>query len=237
MLEQYRDMPESPFGSFWSGSSSPTRATRSISVATSSGRRISRTSCRRVVSVSGTSTSWDQIPHTLSTDARSLETQTSTGVFVLPSPRPPLSAYNLAPFPDVQTVGHRPLSGIWTPTLDLDLKADYTLTRESGDRPLSMGFGSPGNNFVEFIQPIDQTIHDFRIHASYAGEWWRVQGSYTLSIFQNGLGSLTAANPCFGLKAPSPPAGCGATPTAPPPTAGCPWLRITWPIRSPSRGP
>ena len=90
------------------------------------------------------------------------------------------------------------------------------MIRKTGDRPLSMAFGSPGNNFVEFIQPIDQTIHDFRLQASYAGEGWQVQGSYTLSIFQNGLDSLTAANPCFRLTAPRPPAGCGADATGAP---------------------
>ena len=72
-----------------------------------------------------------------------------------------------------------------------------------------MAFGSPGNNFAEFIQPIDQTIHDFRLRASYVGEGWQLQASYALSIFQNGLDSLTAANPCFRLTAPTPPAGCG----------------------------
>jgi MtrB/PioB family decaheme-associated outer membrane protein len=73
-----------------------------------------------------------------------------------------------------------------------------------------MAFGSPGNNFAEFIQPIDQKIHSFSLRASYGGEGWQLQATYTLSIFQNGLDSLTAANPCFGLTAPSPPAGCGA---------------------------
>ena len=212
MFEQYRDMPEAPFGSFRFRLFKPDES-YSLDIG---GDLIGQKDQSYFLSTGrlglwGFDFSWDQIPHTLSTDARSLETQTSTGVFVLPSPRPPLSAYNLAPFQDVRTQWDiARFSGTWTPTLDLDLKADYTLTRKNGDRPLSMAFGSPGNNFVEFIQPIDQTIHDFRIHASYAGEWWQVQGSYTLSIFQNGLDSLTAANPCFGLKAPSPPAGCGA---------------------------
>ena len=155
---------------------------------------------------------------------------------VLPSPRPPLSAYNAAPFQDVRTEWDiARFSVTVTPTLDLDLNADYTLIRKTGDRPLSMAFGSPGNNFVEFIQPIDQTIHDFRLRASYAGEGWQLQGSYTLSIFQNGLDSLTAANPCFRLTAPRPPPAAATTPSAPPRTADCPWRRTTWPTRSPSR--
>jgi MtrB/PioB family decaheme-associated outer membrane protein len=205
IFEQYRDLPEAPFGAFRFRLSRPDESysldlggynigQRDQTYFLSTGR----------VGLWGFDFEWDQIPHTLSTDARSLETETSTGVLTLPSPRPPLAAYNAAPFQDVRTQWDVARFSITlTPTLDLDLKADYTLIRKTGDRPLSAAFGSPGNNFVEFIQPIDQTIHDFRLQASYAGEGWQLQGSYTLSIFQNGLDSLTVANPCFRLT------GCG----------------------------
>ena len=43
---------------------------------------------------------WDQTPHVISTDARLLATQPERGVFVLPTPRPPLPAHNSAPFID-----------------------------------------------------------------------------------------------------------------------------------------
>jgi MtrB/PioB family decaheme-associated outer membrane protein len=220
IFEQYRDLPEAPFGAFRFRLFRPDES-YSLDLG---GYNIGQKDQAYFLSTGrlglwGFDFSWDQIPHTLSTDARSLETETSKGVFALPTPRPPLNAYNSAPFQDVRTQWDiaRFLVTV-TPTLDLDLKADYTLTRKSGDRPLSMAFGSPGNNFVEFIQPIDQTIHDFRLSASYAGEGWQIQGSYALSIFQNGLDSLTAANPCLGLTAPSPPAGCGADATGAPAT-------------------
>ncbi|HWC03854.1 MAG TPA: MtrB/PioB family decaheme-associated outer membrane protein [Methylomirabilota bacterium] len=218
IFEQYRDLPEAPFGAFRFRLFRPDES-YSLDLG---GYNIGQKDQAYFLSTGRLGLwnfdfEWDQIPHTLSTDARSLYTEPSVGVFSLPSPRPPLSAYNLAPFQDVRTEWDvARFSVTVTPTLDLDLKADYTLTRKNGNRPLSMAFGSPGNNFAEFIQPIDQTIHDFRLRASYAGEGWRLQGSYALSIFRNGLDSLTAANPCFGLQAPAPPAGCGADATGAP---------------------
>lgn len=220
IFEQYRDLPEAPFGAFRFRLFRPDES-YSLDLG---GWNIGQTDQFYFLSAGRTGLwnfdfSWNEIPHTLSTDARSLETETSTGVFRLPDPRPPLSAYNAAPFQDVRTQWDVANFSITvTPTLDLDLKAEYTMIRKNGDRPLSMAFGSPGNNFAEFIQPIDQTIHDFRLRASYAGEGWQLQASYTLSIFQNGLDSLTAGNPCFRLTAPSPPAGCGADATGAPAT-------------------
>jgi MtrB/PioB family decaheme-associated outer membrane protein len=210
MFEQYRDMPESAFGAFRFRLFRPDES-YSLDLG---GYNVGQDDQSYFLSTGRTGLwdfhfSWDQIPHTLSTSARSLETEVSTGVFVLPTPRPPLPAYNLAPFEDIRTLWDvARLSIAVTPTLDLDLKAEYTLTRKTGDRPLSMAFGSPGNNFVEFIQPIDQTIHDFRLSVSYVGNGWQIQGNYTLSIFQSGLDSLTVANPCFRLSAPL-PNGCG----------------------------
>ncbi len=212
IFEQYRDLPEAPFGAFRFRLFRPDES-YSLDVG---GYNIGQEDQSYFLSTGrlgrwSLDFEWDQIPHTLSTDARSLYTEPSTGVLSLPSPRPPLSAYNLAPFQDVRTEWDvARFSVTVTPTLDLDLKAEYTLILKDGNRPLSMAFGSPGGNFAEFIQPIDQTVHDFRLRASYAGEGWQLQGSYALSIFQNGLDSLTAANPCFGLRAPAPPAGCGA---------------------------
>ena len=210
MFEQYRDLPEAPFGAFRFRFFRPDESyslefggfniwQEDQSYFLSTGR----------LGLWSFDFEWDQIPHTLSTDARSLYTETSAGVLSLPTPRPSLPSHNLAPFRDVRTEWDvARFSVTVTPTLDLDLKAEYTLTQKDGNRPLSMAFGSPGNNFAEFVQPIDQTIHDFRLRASYAGQGWQLQGSYALSIFQNGLDSLTAANPCFGLRA-ALPAGCG----------------------------
>ena len=152
---------------------------------------------------------WDQIPHIYSTDARFLATEGPRGVYSLPNPRPPLAAHNAAPTLD--EIGQR-----WdqarmffqlTPTPDLELKAQYTRTRKTGDRPFSMAYGSPGNNFYQILEPIEQTVHDFRIGGTWAKEMWQLQFGYVLSVFQNDLSSVQADNPCSGATA---PAGCAA---------------------------
>jgi MtrB/PioB family decaheme-associated outer membrane protein len=151
---------------------------------------------------------WDQTPHLYSTNARFLATEVSRGVFTLPTPRPALDAYNSAPTIDIsQRWDTARIFFDLTPTPDLSLKAEYTRIRKHGDRPFGMAFGSPGNNFYEILEPIEQTVHDFRIGGTWARDMWQLQFGYVLSIFQNDLQAVRADNPCFGAPA---PAGCGA---------------------------
>jgi MtrB/PioB family decaheme-associated outer membrane protein len=152
---------------------------------------------------------WDQIPHVYSTTARFLATEASPGVFVLPTPRPPLETYNSAPTLDEIAQQWDQMRTFFriTPTPDLDLKAEYTRIRKSGDRPFSMAFGSPGNNFYQILEPIAQTVHDFRIGGTWAKENWQLQFGYVLSVFTNDLNSVQADNPCSGAVAPM---GCAA---------------------------
>src|SRR5206468_7170408 len=149
---------------------------------------------------------WDQMRHVLYTNTRFLATETDRGVYVLPTPRPALALHNAAP--------ERELSVRWdtahilvkvTPTPNLDLKAEYTRIRKDGDRPMGMAFGSPGNNFYEVIEPIEQTIHDFRAQGVYAADRWQVQFGYNLSVFDNEERRIVADNPCFANAA-----QCGA---------------------------
>lgn len=144
---------------------------------------------------------WNQIPHLYSTTARSLASETSPGVFTLPTPRPSLSAWNSAPRLD--EIGVRwdaaRLSFWLTPAPDLDLKAQYTRTKKEGERPFGVAFGSPGNNFLEVLEPIDQTVHDFRVGGTLARERYQLQFGYTFSMFENGERRVLADNPCFGL--------------------------------------
>jgi putative beta-barrel porin MtrB/PioB len=51
---------------------------------------------------------------------------------------------------------------------------------------------------VELLQPIEQTIHDFRLRGSWATPRWQLQFSYVLSIFENDLDKVQFDNPCFG---------------------------------------
>jgi MtrB/PioB family decaheme-associated outer membrane protein len=147
---------------------------------------------------------WDQMRQLFSTDARMLATQTKDGVFTLPAPRPPLNSYNLAPFSDdigVQWNTARVFFKL-TPTPELDVSAQYTRIRKEGDIPMGMAFGSPGNAFLEVLQPIDQTIHEFRMSGTWAKEMWQLQFTYVLSIFENDHTFMRADNPCSNTTAP-----------------------------------
>ncbi len=155
---------------------------------------------------------WDQTPHVYSTDARTLLTEASPGVFTLPTPRPsPLTLYNTPP--NFEISQQWDTARLWfglTPTPDLDLKTEYARIHKDGDKPFSMAFGSPGNNFLQILEPIDQTVNDYRLRLSLARENYQLQFTYAFSQFSNDLTSVTADNPCFGLPA-ALPAGCGTT--------------------------
>jgi Putative outer membrane beta-barrel porin, MtrB/PioB len=149
---------------------------------------------------------WDQIPHVYSTNGRTLATETSSGVLTLPTPRPPLPAYNAGRTLDEIAVrwDTARFGFALTPTPTVDVTLEYAWTHKHGDIPLGVPFGSPGGNFLEVAAPVDQHVHDFRIQGSWVGDGWQIQGGYLLSIFQNDESSLTVDNPCFGLGGPLP---------------------------------
>lgn len=144
---------------------------------------------------------WNQIPHVFSTNARFLAVEPRQGLFLLPTPRPPLNNHNFAPEPD-EIALRRDDARIFfklTPTPWIDITAEYTRIRKDGERPFGMTFGSPGNNFYEILEPIDQVTHDFRVKAVFAREAWQIQLYYGLSAFRNSLTAVAADNPCFGV--------------------------------------
>ncbi|MBI2202703.1 MAG: MtrB/PioB family decaheme-associated outer membrane protein [Candidatus Rokubacteria bacterium] len=150
---------------------------------------------------------WGQIPHTYSTTSRFLATEPERGVYRLSPMRPALATHNAAPEGEV---GMRTDTGrllfSYSLSPDIDVSARYTITRRDGDRPRGMAFGSPGNNFYEVFEPIEQTIHDFRLGTNIARENWQLQFGYTASVFVNDLRRVRADNPCR----PGAPAGCAA---------------------------
>ncbi len=147
---------------------------------------------------------WDQMRHIFSTNARMLATETSRGVFTLPSPRPAAAAFNSGRELDEISVRWdtaRILVKL-TPTPDLELKATYTRIHKDGDRPMAVPFFF---DTIEMLEPIEQTVHDFRLQATMAREQWQLQFGYTLSLFQNDLSSLTADHPFRATDAPGIP--------------------------------
>ena len=147
---------------------------------------------------------WDQTPHIISTDARLLATQPQRGIFVLSTPRPTLDTHNSAPFIDEISVrwDKAAMRFNYSVTPNLDLTAEYTRIRKEGDKPMGMAFGSPGNNFYEVLQPIEQTVHDFRLRLAFSDPLYQFQLQYGLSFFENDLSRIRADNPCFGNVAP-----------------------------------
>ena len=95
-----------------------------------------------------------------------------------------------------------------------------------------MAFGSPGNNFFQILEPIEQTVHDFRIGGTWAKENWQLQFGYALSIFQNDLSAVQADNPCSGAVAPAGCASGDAGAAAPTARADLAAARTTWPTPS-----
>jgi MtrB/PioB family decaheme-associated outer membrane protein len=155
---------------------------------------------------------WDQMRHILSTDARTLYDETSRGVYVLPNPRPALSTYNNGRSIDEISVRWDTAHLYFKIDLseNADLFAEYTRIRKDGEKPFGMPFFTGGGpaSVVEILQPIEQTIHDFRLRGTWATERWQVQAGYTLSIFLNDLDYVRADNPCQPAAA-----GCAAADT------------------------
>ncbi len=161
---------------------------------------------------------WDRIPHTFSTNARSLGRQPSPDVFVLPNPRPDTSLWNAgSPFlPPVRMLWNAVRSqAAFTPTPAWDLRAEYTSIGKMGSRPMGMAFGSPGSNLREILEPIDQTMTDVKLTESYARTRFQMSAMYDLSYFRNKYTSVTSDNPALAVDAATTGSSRGRTALAP----------------------
>lgn len=141
---------------------------------------------------------WDRIPHVFSTNARSLGSQPSPDVFVLPNPRPDTAAWNqTSPYlSPVRTEWNAVRSAAtYTPSPSWDLRAEVTNIDKKGSRPMGMAFGSPGNNLREILEPIDQNMRDIKLTQAYSGSRFQLVGTYDLSLFSNHYSSVTSDNP------------------------------------------
>ncbi len=156
---------------------------------------------------------WDQMRHVFGeSPLQQFLTYPERNVVTLPNPRPAFGFYN-SNLGNVEEVSVR-----WdtartffkfSPSENTDVFADYTRIYKHGYRPFGMAFGSPGGNAFEILQPIEQTIHDFRLRGTWATEKWQLQAGYTMSIFVNDLSYVRADNPCQPAVAPFPPCAAG----------------------------
>ncbi|MBI3329597.1 MAG: MtrB/PioB family decaheme-associated outer membrane protein, partial [Nitrospinae bacterium] len=152
---------------------------------------------------------WDQIPHVFSGTGRSPYHESPRGVFELSdllqttlqgasaAARPGILRSFLATASDIDLKTRWDAARFlmkFTPTPDWDLRAGYTHTQKEGQRPIGTTLSSFTNQ-VELPEPIDQTVHDFRMSAELARERWQLQFSYNLSVFQNDVDVLVWDNP------------------------------------------
>jgi MtrB/PioB family decaheme-associated outer membrane protein len=153
---------------------------------------------------------WDQMRRVLYTNARLLANENDRGVFILP---PPLAGADLSRH---NAANEHEISVRWdtarlnfrlTPTPNTEIKAQYSRIRKEGDKELGVVFGSPGANFYQVLEPIEQTIHEFRLTGVYAADIWQLQFGYVMSLFQNDERRVLADNPCFGNGPPDCSAG------------------------------
>ncbi len=146
---------------------------------------------------------WDETPHLISTTARTRTVEVSPGVFKLPF-RPDATSispaegalYNAGREVDVGVRWDTArIAMVVTPTPELEFRSEYTRIHKGGDLPFGVAMGSPGNDFIEVFQPIDQNINDVRLRSTIARENWQLQVGYNFSKFENANNLVIADNP------------------------------------------
>jgi len=156
---------------------------------------------------------WDQIPHLLSTTARTVYTTTVTDdTAILTLPPGMASAVGAAPAANKPAVmagflaNATPVTlqfltskggfGIKYPLTDLlDFGLRYTFTQKEGTIPFGAGFGSPGGNITELPAPLSNRTHLVEAKTQYARPGWNIGFGYTASIFDQGIDSVIYDNP------------------------------------------
>lgn len=145
---------------------------------------------------------FDQLLHTFATTGRTLEHETSRGVWHAPTITSLTDFNGQATSRELGDISAHWYTGrlrfALTPTPDTDVFLQYKIIRKEGDRPFSMSMGTASSrNFLELLEPIEQTIHEVRLGGTLAREQYQLQFAYTFSAFVNDLQSVTFENPCF----------------------------------------
>jgi MtrB/PioB family decaheme-associated outer membrane protein len=167
--------------------------------------------------------------HIYSTDSQTLLKEFGGNTFIIRggpgfavSSRPPLQNWNQAPpwgcsdsaLGSSQKDCDGQISQQWytgrlffktSPTPNTDFSAELTRIFKDGQRPFGMAFGSPGGVFLELVQPISQTIYEFKMQGSWMTEKFQLQGGYTASVFVNDFPWVRADNPCNPQPSSNPP--------------------------------
>jgi MtrB/PioB family decaheme-associated outer membrane protein len=152
---------------------------------------------------------YDEVPHVLANDARSLYRGIGSDRLGLPPPLVPGGsapadvALALASTGDRQLEIERSRTGAslaLRATPELALSAHYRREHRQGERPFGgsifFAFVSPNNgSVIETVEPLDSLTHDFGTGLQYSGSRVQANLSYRGSTFQNQRESLTWENP------------------------------------------
>ena len=160
---------------------------------------------------------WDQIPHLLSTTARTLFATTqedSTASLTLPpgvaaavqaasgTGIPSPKALTLAGFltnatpVDLEFTTSKGGFGLKYPLTDsLDFGVRYTYTQKDGTIPFGAGFGGPGGSIVELPAPLFNQTHLVEAKTQYARPGWNFGLGFNASIFNQGIDNISFDNP------------------------------------------
>ncbi|MBI4501586.1 MAG: MtrB/PioB family outer membrane beta-barrel protein [Gemmatimonadetes bacterium] len=146
--------------------------------------------------------SWNQTPHLYSTTSQLYGGDAQIGTFGLPAVRPTTdptiynsnSPYLVNPVANRWDAGRVALKV--SPKDGWDVRAEYNRTKKQGNRPMGMSMGSPGSNYREILEPIDQITQSFKISQSIGGKSrYQLLMGYDLSIFSNAVDGVMADNP------------------------------------------
>ncbi len=155
---------------------------------------------------------FDRIPHTIANNAQTIYSETSKGVFSIPSPQDTtlataltttnragiISAVDALLQPTklgFQTDAAR-FGGNWLVTPEIELGLSYSFTNRQGRTPLGTVIGSPGGNVVELAIPRDEQYHEIKAGAEYVRDRYQVRLNYTFSAFENDVKAIEWENPC-----------------------------------------
>jgi MtrB/PioB family decaheme-associated outer membrane protein len=78
---------------------------------------------------------------------------------------------------------------------DLQFEAAYRQLDRSGRKPLSLGFGNPGDTFTSFASPVDESTDEITADIRWGRGPFHLEVGYLGSFYGNDLNQVTADNP------------------------------------------
>jgi MtrB/PioB family decaheme-associated outer membrane protein len=154
---------------------------------------------------------YDEVPHVLANDARSIYPDIGSERLTLPPPLTPNGSTPAQIQAVLDTVGERTLdiqrsrAGTtlgFRATPELSLTGHYRRERRTGERPFGGAIffsfppaGAAAGSVIETVEPVDALTHDFGTGLQYAGKRVQANLAYRGSTFENQRDALVWENP------------------------------------------